>query len=345
MANWNQPALTDTYANFLAYLKDRDLDLAKGLDPANATVTNPVTNMIRWNGANSKWEKFNGSAWADLSSSYAIDVAGNAGSATRLATPRTLSVSIVTTAPTNLTFDGQADRTLQAQLTSALVTSALGFTPYNATNPSNYAARTGDTLSGTFAGSPTFSGNPNFTGIPVFSNGASFTNALIAETTSTVWFKGVFRTPGVLLGTNDTYLYEPSANSFAVRTGAIGSYSYFTFGTDGSFTAQGDVTGFSDERFKKNWRELPLNFVAELAKVKSGIYDRIDIAATQVGVSAQSLFGVLPNAVLKSLVGDLSVAYGNAALVSCVALAKEVVGLQDELSLIKRDLVALKGKR
>lgn len=343
MADWNKPALTDAYADFLAYLKARDADLAKGLDPAKVTVTNPLTDTIRWNSVNSKWEKFNGSAWADLSSSYAIAISGNAGSATKLATARTLAVSIITTDPTNPTFDGSADKTLQAKLTSALVTSALGFTPYNATNPSSYAVRTGDALSGTFTGSPTFSGNPTFSGVPVFNNGASFTNNLSASADCTVYFQGVFRNLGTLIGTNDVYLYESSANAFSIRTGASGSYAYTTIDTTGNITSQGDLTAFSDERWKTNWRDLPASFLADLANVKMGLYDRIDTKATQVGVSAQALRNVLSCAVLESGTGNLSVAYGNAALASCVALARAFISMQDELAVVKHELAALKG--
>jgi hypothetical protein len=70
MANWSLPTVTDLYTNIVTYFKDRDLDLAKGLDPAAVTVTNPVTNMIRWASANNRWEKYNGTTWVVLSSAY-----------------------------------------------------------------------------------------------------------------------------------------------------------------------------------------------------------------------------------------------------------------------------------
>ena len=105
----------------------------------------------------------------------------------------------------------------------------------------------------------------------------------------------------------------------------------------------GNITAYSDERVKTNWRNFDSNFVERLAKVKSGIYDRIDVneedagIKTQVGVSAQSLREVIPNAVTSNKDGELSVSYGNAALASCVELAKEILKLKEEISKLKEN--------
>ena len=99
-----------------------------------------------------------------------------------------------------------------------------------------------------------------------------------------------------------------------------------------SIKASGNVTAYSDERLKTNWRNMPENYVNRLAEVKVGIYDRIDgEKITQVGVSAQSLQKLLPEAIITAADGmdTLSVAYGNAALASAVELAKEVVNLKE----------------
>lgn len=78
-ADWNKPQLTDTYTNFLGYLSARLNDVATGFSSA---PTNQPTNTIRWNSSTSKWEKYNGSAWVDLASLYAVNISGNAASAT-----------------------------------------------------------------------------------------------------------------------------------------------------------------------------------------------------------------------------------------------------------------------
>ena len=105
----------------------------------------------------------------------------------------------------------------------------------------------------------------------------------------------------------------------------------------------GNITAYSDERVKTNWRNFDNNFVEKLAKVKSGIFDRTDVnekengLKTQVGVSAQSLKEVIPDAVTCNSEGMLSVSYGNAAMASCVELAKEILKLKEEIAKIKEN--------
>jgi hypothetical protein len=108
-----------------------------------------------------------------------------------------------------------------------------------------------------------------------------------------------------------------------------------------SIKASGNVTAYSDERLKTNWRPMPESFVERLAAVKVGIYDRTDgERITQVGVSAQSLQRLLPEAITKAgdEMGTLSVSYGNAAMASAVELAKELVQLKRELAELKSKL-------
>jgi hypothetical protein len=100
----------------------------------------------------------------------------------------------------------------------------------------------------------------------------------------------------------------------------------------GNAIAAGNVTAYSDERVKANWRKLDDGFLVNLANVKSGIYDRTDVEITQAGVSAQSLREVLPESVIEAENGDLSVAYGNAAMVSAIELAKKVVALENKVA-------------
>jgi hypothetical protein len=113
--------------------------------------------------------------------------------------------------------------------------------------------------------------------------------------------------------------------------------------TAGNFTARGNVSAYSDERLKTDWAPVATNFVDQLASIKSGSYTRIDNQERQVGVSAQSLQTLLPEAVMDDG-AHLAVAYGNAAMVSAVELAKEVVALKAELASLKELVAALIAK-
>jgi hypothetical protein len=82
MANHSKPEITDNYLDVLSQIKGRFEDQAKGFDPANTSATNIPTNSIRWTSASNKWQKWNGTSWVDLSSLYAINISGNAGTVT-----------------------------------------------------------------------------------------------------------------------------------------------------------------------------------------------------------------------------------------------------------------------
>ena len=108
--------------------------------------------------------------------------------------------------------------------------------------------------------------------------------------------------------------------SFLPSTGALSAVS---------------VVSSSDERLKTDWKNLPEDFIEQLAGVKNGTYQRIATGIRESGVAAQSLEPVLKEAVMSDENGMLSVMYGNAALVSVIELAKEVIKLRAEIKLLK----------
>lgn len=85
MANHSLPVLTSTYANYTAEIKGRIDDALLMLDPATSSPTNVPTNAIRFNSASAKWQKWNSTAWVDLVVSYAINITGNASTASSVA--------------------------------------------------------------------------------------------------------------------------------------------------------------------------------------------------------------------------------------------------------------------
>lgn len=178
---------------------------------------------------------------------------------------------------------------------------------------------------GTFSGAISAS---NFSGSSSGTNTGDQTNisgnaatasavSMSAARTDTAAYPVVWGTTGAT-----SQLYSCTAVNIQSSTGTLNVTTLY---------ASANVTAYSDERVKTNWRELGNVFVKDLAKVKSGIYDRTDCELTQVGVSAQSLQNVLPNAVIEDEEGKLSVAYGHAALVSAIELAKEIVLLKNKL--------------
>jgi hypothetical protein len=82
MADHAKPTVSSAYADFVNELSARFVDLAKQLDPAKTTVTNPPTDAIRWNSSGKTWERFNGSSWVSLSVSYNININGTVGATT-----------------------------------------------------------------------------------------------------------------------------------------------------------------------------------------------------------------------------------------------------------------------
>jgi hypothetical protein len=120
---------------------------------------------------------------------------------------------------------------------------------------------------------------------------------------------------------------------FCTGSYAAGPQLRGSFDPAGNFAAAGNVTAYSDESLKKDWSDLPSDFIEKLATVKYGTYTRIDTGARQVGASAQSMQKILPEAVQDG--EHLSLAYGNAALVAAIELAKQVVELKKEIELLK----------
>jgi hypothetical protein len=114
-----------------------------------------------------------------------------------------------------------------------------------------------------------------------------------------------------------------------------------------SIKASANVTSYSDERLKTNWKPLADNFVEKLADVRVGTYDRIDQSITQVGVSAQSLEKLLPEAVTtgNDEMQTKSVSYGNAALAATVMLAREFVEMKQIIEELKAEIAKLKEDR
>jgi hypothetical protein len=131
------------------------------------------------------------------------------------------------------------------------------------------------------------------------------------------------------------YVVGTTLTSGSLSTASISNTNVVSYNANtGALSAVSHVSS-SDERLKTNWVYLKNNFVEQLSKVKNGTFERISSGNREVGVTAQSLKEVLPEAVIEGEEGMLSVNYGAAALVAAIELAKEVQILRAEIALLK----------
>lgn len=63
MGDWNKPALSDTYSNFLTYLKNLAIDAGTAF--VNSP-TNQPTGSLRYNRSTDIWEEWDGSSWGEI---------------------------------------------------------------------------------------------------------------------------------------------------------------------------------------------------------------------------------------------------------------------------------------
>ena len=211
-------------------------------------------------------------------------------------------------------------------LTSAMVTTALGFTPYNSTNPSGYI-----TASGSITGSSgSCTGNAatatrwatgrtialtgdvtgtsgNFDGSGNLSFAATLANSGVPAGTYlkvTVDAKGRV-TAGSSMTSGDVTSalgYTPANKAGDSFTGSIS--------VSGSITATGDITAYSDARLKTDIQTIT-GALDRVRKLRGVTFSRRDTGNRGVGLIAQELAAIVPAAVMTHEDGLLSVAYGN----------------------------------
>ena len=248
------------------------------------------------------------------STTFSGALSGNATTATTLQTARTIG---------GVSFNGSANINLPGvNAQGNQNTTGNAATCTNATNTNSISNATGSAF--TWTGAQTFQSNLGVT-------------------------SGILTQPPLQVYSTDNnaaFMSFHKGGHYAINMGLdsdnvlrIGGWSAaqnrWQLDGSGNMTAAGNVTAYSDERLKKDWEEVKPNFVDQLANVKSGTYTRTDSNERQAGVSAQSLQELLPETVAAGNDGMLSVAYGNAAMVAVVELAKEVRKLKEELRALK----------
>lgn len=216
--------------------------------------------------------------------------------------------------------------------------SAVYQTVLHSGNFSSYSpSLTGSGASGSWGINVTGS-SASCTGNAATATTASSANALnsantysVTKLTATPNTSGV--STGITVANGDLTAYRTGGTTGVVYLSSSGSNYLYWDATNynlngGNLVVTGNVTAYSDETLKTNWRDLPTNYVDLLAELQHGVYTRIDSGDDQAGISAQKLRKFLPQVVQADQKGKLSVAYGNAAMVSAVQLAKRLVALE-----------------
>lgn len=144
MADWSKPTTSSLYTDFPTEIKDRDNELARGLDPnaCSPYPSNLPANSLRWLssalGANYKLQWLNGSTWTDCTA-LAMSITGSAATLTNT---RTFAITGDGTA-TAQNFNGSANVSLSLTLsTVAVAKGGTSFSSY-AIGDMLYASGTG----------------------------------------------------------------------------------------------------------------------------------------------------------------------------------------------------------
>ena len=211
-------------------------------------------------------------------------------------------------------------------LTSAMVTTALGFTPYNSTNPSGYI-----TASGSITGS---SGSCTGNAATATRWATGRTIALTGDVTGTsaafdgsaaLSFAATLANSGVTAGTYLKVTVDAKGRVTAgssMTSGDVTSALGYTpankagdsftgsISVSGSITATGDITAYSDARLKTDIETIT-GALDRVRKLRGVTFSRRDTGNRGVGLIAQELAAIVPAAVMTHEDGLLSVAYGN----------------------------------
>ncbi|GGZ88078.1 tail fiber domain-containing protein [Novosphingobium arvoryzae] len=211
-------------------------------------------------------------------------------------------------------------------LTSGMVTTALGFTPYNSTNPSGYI-----TASGSITGS---SGSCTGNAATATRWATGRTIALTGDVTGTsaafdgsaaLSFAATLANSGVTAGTYLKVTVDAKGRVTAgssMTSGDVTSALGYTpankagdsftgsISVSGSITATGNITAYSDARLKTDIETIT-GALDRVRKLRGVTFSRRDTGNRGVGLIAQELAAIVPEAVTTHEDGLLSVAYGN----------------------------------
>jgi hypothetical protein len=274
---------------------------------------------------------------------YAIQIGGATGSVISIPNGVTAQVycdgtnfySALTGAAGNFTINGTLTASGVSDLGTLTATTITASTQFSGPGTGLTGTASSLSIGGTAATATALNASNSYTVAGLQVNGAQTTTGNINSQGRLLLANGSASSPSIAWssdgGVDTGFYWGGDGYTFFTNNGVFSGQIQ----PGGSLVMVGNVTAYSDERLKKNWGSLGSNFVELLAQIKSGTYERIDSGEKQVGVSAQSLQPLMPEAVQEDQDGKLSVAYGNAALAAAVELAKEIVFLKAEIKKLK----------
>jgi hypothetical protein len=243
MANWSNPLLTSTYTNFVTEVKDRDTDLALQFD--GTTTTNIPTNTIRWNSSINRWQKWNGSSWAELTSTYALTglsttgnatIGGTLGSGAITSTGSVSGTALIptaNTAPTNGVYLPNANTVgIATSGAGRVFVGAAGRFGVGTSTPGtaiDVTLSAGSATTGNIRISPSTAGQARF---HLF-NGGAIAEWIFGQKTST---DHDFKLSKLVAGSEADYLTVNTSGSVGIGTTSPGSL----LDVNGAITARGD---------------------------------------------------------------------------------------------------------
>ena len=226
-------------------------------------------------------------------------------------------------------------------ISSTMVINALGYTPYNSTNPSGYI--TGYTETDTLA---SVTGRGASTSTALTFNGGINVPATIFSSFDNSWALRINRS------NTSTYLgitYATGGNLewyLGPREDATNTFRFYNFNTtlnawsidvSGNCTAYADIIAYSDSRVKKDIS--PITTALDKTLLLKGVsYKRIDIEqnVTKIGFIAQDVKEVLPEVVTYDEGADrYGVSYGNITALLVEAIKEQQLQIEDLKNYIK----------
>ena len=172
-------------------------------------------------------------------------------------------------------------------------------------------------------------GSGNFAAGTITATAASLSGNLSVSTGNTTGGGIILADDGDIVDLNDGFCAMRFSNGVRVHAGNRTGGVVHTLHSNGTFTATGNVTAFSDRRVKENIKTID-NALAKVLCLRGVTYNRTDLEdkSEQIGVIAQEVKEILPQVVIEEN-DRYSVAYGNIVGVLIEAIKEQQAQIEE----------------